>query len=250
MSYQNEKILVAICNFNHGHFLKQSIESIQEQSYKNLDICVVDDGSYDQETIELLVSDLQSQDNRIRLLKNKSNLGKWHCLNSAIATTNAAICTSHDADDVSLPFRLERQLKTMKHHNSFHNLTGFFHCFSESDVVYNQSLYGLNDYKQSSSLLTVEHDVVLNAVGTGLNTHGINHYFTGDFETAGVTAMFNTNLWKSGIRFNPPNSGLRILSSEDSDFNARMTILFGRTSILAEQHYCYRRNTSTNTEEI
>lgn len=250
MSNQNEKILVTICNFNHSCFLKQSIESIQEQSYKNLDICVVDDGSHDQEAVEILVSDLQSQDNRIRFLKNKSNIGKWHCLNTAIATTNATICTSHDADDVSLPFRLERQIKTMKLHNSFHNLTGFFHCFNEADVVNNQSLYNLNDYRESSSLLTVNHEAVLNFVATGLNTPGINHYFTGEFETAGVTAMFNKSMWNSGIRFNPPVSGLRILSSEDSDFNARMTILFGRTSILAEKHYCYRRNTSTNKEEI
>jgi glycosyltransferase involved in cell wall biosynthesis len=243
MSYQNEKILVAICNFNHGHFLKQSIESIQEQSYKNLDICVVDDGSYDQETIELLVSDLQSQDNRIRLLKNKSNLGKWHCLNSAIATTNAAICTSHDADDVSLPWRISAQLTALKATETAHNLCGLLHCWSEKEVEEGRGTTA------PESLGCISKEETVRFVSQGFQSPGCNHYYTGNFETAGVSAMFLKKVWDIGFRFNPPGLGLRVLHSEDSDFNCRVTLGLQSTSILAERPYLYRRNTSTNKEE-
>ena len=61
--------------------------------------------------------------------------------------------------------------------------------------------------------------------------------------------MFPKVIWDVGLRYNPPNSGLRILSSEDSDFNCRATLLLRSTSILLETPYLYRRNTSTNKEE-
>ena len=83
----------------------------------------------------------------------------------------------------------------------------------------------------------------------GFKTPGINHYFTGNFETAGVSSMFHKTVWEMGLRFNPPKSGLRILMSEDSDFNCRTTLLLRSTSILLETPYLYRRNTSTNKEE-
>ena len=61
----NEKILVTICNYNHEDYLKQSIESIQNQTYDNLDICIYDDGSKNKDLIRSIVNELSS-DKRIR----------------------------------------------------------------------------------------------------------------------------------------------------------------------------------------
>jgi hypothetical protein len=91
-------------------------------------------------------------------------------------------------------------------------------------------------------------NLVNQLVSAGFQQEYINHYYTGEFETAGVTAMFYKGLWKIGLRFNPPGVGIRVLNSEDSDFNFRCTSLLSQTSILTEQLYCYRRNTSTNNE--
>jgi hypothetical protein len=83
----------------------------------------------------------------------------------------------------------------------------------------------------------------------GMNHPGINHFYTGEIETAGVSALFYRSIWKLGLRFNPPGQGLRVLLSEDSDFNFRMAVTYQKTSIVNEKLYCYRRNTSTNKEE-
>lgn len=91
---------------------------------------------------------------------------------------------------------------------------------------------------------------VANVVLRGYETPGINHYFTGNFETAGVSSMFLKKIWDIGFRFNPPKMGIRTLLSEDSDFNFRVTAGLRSTSILLEKPYLYRRNTSTNREEI
>ena len=238
----SEKILVTICNYNHNQYLKESIESIQNQSYENLDICIYDDGSEKQEEF-LEIIEKVNKDSRIRTILSKNNRGKWFGLNEAIRTTDAKICTSHDADDISLKNRIERQLNCLKTTNTAHNLCGFYHCWNEDDII----KYKKHEY--SENLIVIDSKSVYNLVVQGFNHPGINHYYTGNFETAGTSAMFYKQIWDAGIRFNPPNMGLRITHSEDSDFNLRSTILTQSTSILAEKVYLYRRETSTNREE-
>jgi len=241
----NQKILVTICNYNHAKYLKESLESIQNQTYENLDICIYDDASTSVEEVKDICEPLKSSDPRIRTIYSEANHGKWFGLNRAIETTNAVICTSHDADDISLPDRLEMQWKTLVHTQTLHNLCGFFHCWNEDEVNSLKS----EKYDREKNITVIQPEQVLELVNQGFQHPQINHYFTGQFETAGVTSMFLKTFWDLGIRFNPPNIGLRTLLSEDSDFNFRMTTLFHRTSITAEKLYLYRRNTSTNKEQ-
>ena len=240
-SQTSPKICVVICNYNHTKFLKESINSILNQSYKNLDIVVIDDGSDDQEAVKEIINKIS--DIRLRSIYLKNNTGKWNALNSAISTTDAVFCTSHDADDISLYWRLESQLEVLTKTKTAHNLCGFLPCWEEEEVRKNSSL------SKPESIKFVSGDEVLNIVAYGFNTSGINHYFTGKFETAGVSAMFLKSLWDAGMRFNPPSKNLRVLHSEDSDFNCRTTLLVRSTSLLLETPYLYRRNTSTNREE-
>jgi glycosyltransferase involved in cell wall biosynthesis len=237
------KVLVTICCYNHGMYLDEAVQSIINQTYTNLDICIVDDGSDADQNIGRITKDLQQRDARIRVIALPKNVGKWHGLNEAIRTSDAVLCTAHDADDISLPNRIERQVACLMKTQTLHNLCGFHHCWSEDDVVRIKK-----DYVPPSNLQIVNSEIVTSAVMMGKSTPGINHYFTGQFETAGVSALFYRQIWEMGIRFNPPGAGIRTLASEDSDFNFRVTALLSRTSILAEQPYCYRRNTSTNNE--
>lgn len=236
------KVCVAICNYNHQKYLKESIQSIIGQVYKNLDIVVVDDGSDNKESFREIINSFS--DNRLRTIELDKNYGKWKALNEAFKTTDALVCTSHDADDISLNWRISTQLYTMSVTNSVHNLCGFIHCFSEEDIKNNLS----NEVEKHIKIMKPED--VYKLVKFGKMQKNINHYFTGDFETAGVSSMFLKSIWEDGIRFNPPNLGLRTLLSEDSDFNLRMTTLYQNTSILMEKPYLYRRNTSTNKEEF
>ena len=125
---KDPKVLVTICNYNHEKYLEQSISSIQNQTYQNLDICIYDDGSKNKEKIEEIINKKIKEDKRIRFINSKENTGKWFGLNTAIETSDAVICTSHDADDISLRLRIERQLQSISLTGTYHNLCGFFHC--------------------------------------------------------------------------------------------------------------------------
>jgi glycosyltransferase involved in cell wall biosynthesis len=238
------KVLVVICCYNHGKYLKQSIQSIQTQSWKKLEIAVVNDGSDPEQGIDEIVESLSREDDRIKYYKFEENHGKWHALNHAMSRSDADFFTSHDSDDVSLPDRIFRQLRCLIETNTIHNLCGFYHCYNEEDVDYAISQPSLDD-----ELTVMDSDTVTKLVVGGFHTPGVNHYSTGRFETAGVSAMFHRAVFNYGVRFNPPKIGLRTLNSEDSDFNFRTTALLNKTSVLAERLYCYRRHTSTNNEE-
>jgi glycosyltransferase involved in cell wall biosynthesis len=235
------KVCVAICNYNHTRFLKESIQSIVNQKYSNLDIVVVDDGSKDQDVVREIINLIS--DNRIRFIPISKNSGKWNALNTAFASTDAVICTSHDADDISLGWRIGAQLEALVSTKTAHNLCGFISCWSEEEVIQGKEIL------EPKTLRFGHGPEIQQLVIKGFETPGINHYFTGNFETAGVSAMFYKRIWDLGYRFNPPNCGIRVLHSEDSDFNFRVTANLGLTSILAETPYLYRRNTSTNFEE-
>ncbi len=236
------KVCVVISNYNHSQYLNDSIKSIVEQSYENMDIVVVDDGSTNKSEVDEIVS-LYRTDKRVRYISYSKNVGKWHALNTAISTTDAQIITSHDADDVSLPWRIETQLGTLVQTKTAHNLCGFISCWNDDEIEKNKNIQKPDQVNVYSG-----EDIVKNVI-KGFDTPGVNHYFTGNFETAGVSAMFYKRFWNLGCRFLPPNQNVRTLTSEDSDFNFRMTTFFRSTSILLEKPYLYRRNTSTNKEE-
>ena len=239
------KVCIIISNYNHSKYLEQSIASALNQTYENIEVFVVDDGSKDQEEVRAIVKKFQEKDDRVKYLGLRENTGKWNAMNQAISQTSCEIITTLDADDICPANRIERQLAVFSViPNTLHVLTGFYHCWSDEEVVQHSLRL------ESGPLKVVPHENVREMVLTGARTPGINHYFTGNIETAGASAMFHRQVWELGIRFNPPRCGLRTLLSEDSDFNFRLTALLGRTAILDEKLYCYRRNTSTNEETL
>jgi glycosyltransferase involved in cell wall biosynthesis len=239
-SFEPPTITVVVPCYNHGRFLEESVRSLLVQTYKQLEIIIVNDGSTDNtaEVAEALVK----EDARIKFINFPENKGKWFCLNKAIESCEGLIVTCQDADDVALPQRIERQFMAMQLTESVHNLCGFFHCRSEAEVEEKKKIM------LDTELAGIQPDTVVQMVEYGFQTPGINHYFTAEFETAGTSAMFLKAIWNVGFRFNPPGVGLRIANSEDSDFNTRVTLGLRNTSVLAEQLYCYRRWTGTNNE--
>jgi len=233
-------ITVIVPCFNHGKYLQECVESVIGQTYRNLEIIIVNDGSTD--NTDEVATQMVKKDSRIKYLTLPTNKGKWACLNLAISVCEGLIVTCQDADDLAMPQRIERQFTALRATESVHNLCGFYHCFTEEDVQKHKNEYVDGDLKG------IEADIVSQMVQYGFEQEGINHFFTAEFEVAGTSAMFLKALWNVGFRFNPPGMGLRITNSEDSDFNIKVTLALRNTSVLAEKLYLYRRGTSVNNE--
>ncbi len=105
----NPLISVLLSVHNDDKNIKNSIDSILSQSYKNIELLIIDDCSTDK-TYDILN---KIKDNRVKIFRNKENKGLTKSLNILINKSNGEILARQDSDDISLPKRLEIQYKTL-----------------------------------------------------------------------------------------------------------------------------------------
>ncbi|PFH87079.1 glycosyltransferase [Bacillus sp. AFS088145] len=89
-----------------NNFLRESIESILNQTYENFEFIIIDDCT----TEENIKTILSYDDSRIRLIHNEFNLGLTKSLNKAIQLANGKYLARMDSDDISELNRFEKQI--------------------------------------------------------------------------------------------------------------------------------------------
>ena len=99
---------------NRSEFIEPAIRSVLDQSYKNFEFLIVDDGSTDK-TPEILKK-WEGSDNRIKVLSRPQSFGLPSGLNLAASQARGQIYARMDDDDISLPERFEKQLKFLEDH--------------------------------------------------------------------------------------------------------------------------------------
>ncbi len=105
-------VSVIMSVYNAEEFLRMAVISILNQTYKDFEFIIIDDGSTDSS-----LSILQSfKDTRIRLLINEQNLKLPTSLNKGIAISKGKYIVRMDADDISFPKRIEKQVAYMESH--------------------------------------------------------------------------------------------------------------------------------------
>jgi glycosyltransferase involved in cell wall biosynthesis len=108
------KVSIVIAARNAATGLKRCVTSLREQSYSELEIIVVDDASRD-ETLRIARS-LSLLDERVRVLSNDRRRGAAASRNVGIAAATGEFLAFQDADDVSHPKRIEKQLASLLEH--------------------------------------------------------------------------------------------------------------------------------------
>jgi len=103
-------ISVVMPVYNGEKYLKEAIESILNQTYKDFEFIILNDGSTDK-TEEIILS---YDDPRIIYIKNEENLQIVKTLNKGIGFARGKYIARMDADDISLPERFEKQIGFME----------------------------------------------------------------------------------------------------------------------------------------
>lgn len=98
--------------YNAEKFIKQAIISVQNQTVKNWELLVIDDCSTDS-TIEI-VEKIRSKDSRIKLFKNKENLGSAKTRNYGFEFARGKYTALLDSDDYWYPSKLEKQIQQLE----------------------------------------------------------------------------------------------------------------------------------------
>ena len=101
------KVSVLMTVYNGFPYIKDAISSILNQSFSDFELIIIDDASTDEtaNTIEIF------NDRRIRYFKNSTNMGITRSANRGLSLAKSPYIARIDADDVSLPERLARQVE-------------------------------------------------------------------------------------------------------------------------------------------
>jgi len=117
------EVSVLMTAYNREKFILESIESVTQSTFKNLELIIVDDGSKDN-TVELVRQSMQ-KDSRILLYQNENNLGDYPNRNQAASYAKGKYILYVDSDDQIQPDAIAYCIK-------------YFEAFPEADfsVIY------------------------------------------------------------------------------------------------------------------
>ncbi len=107
-------------------FIEKTIKSILNQTYQNFEIILIND-EISEKSLNI-VSNILNLDKRIKLIKNKENLGAGESRNKAIEKAEGEYIAFCDCDDLWKPSKLEIQINFMK------NLNLNF-CYTAYDII-------------------------------------------------------------------------------------------------------------------
>ena len=101
-------VTVVMTTYNSSITLQTALDSILVQSYRNLEIIIVDDASSD-ETVSMIKNYIQ-KDDRIKLISLNTNVGTYVAKNIALKVAKGKFITCHDSDDFSHISKIEKQV--------------------------------------------------------------------------------------------------------------------------------------------
>ncbi|MBO5321616.1 MAG: glycosyltransferase family 2 protein [Clostridia bacterium] len=133
----SDKISVIMAVYNAEKTLKEAVDSILNQTYKNIEFIICDDASTDNSY--KLLEEYAKKDDRIILIKNEVNSRLSFSLNHCLKYATGEYVARMDADDISLPERLEKQMAFLKENPEYQLVGTAMQRFNEkglADIVY------------------------------------------------------------------------------------------------------------------
>lgn len=107
---QNPLVTVFIPVYNCEDYIGECLDSILGQTYENIEVLLVNDGSTDR-SVEVINA---YSDPRIRLIENEKNMGIPYTRNVGLEEAKGQYMAIMDSDDIAMPNRVEKQVKFME----------------------------------------------------------------------------------------------------------------------------------------
>ena len=180
------KISIIMSVYNCEKYLQYSIDSIINQSFKDFEFIIIDDGSTDNSL--KIIEEYQVKDERILLIKNKNNIGLAASLNKGIKLGKSKYIARQDADDISNIDRLKIQYNFMEKNKKIDILgsnCSFIDLYNRH-IFYYDKFSKNNSYKETllSQQAIFPHGVAFIRSNTikKLNGYNENFYYSQDGE--------------------------------------------------------------------
>ena len=225
------EVTVVVPVFNVEKYLHQCIESLLNQTYRNLEIILVDDGSTDNSGA--ICDKYRQKDQRIKVI-HKCNQGLGFARNSGMKETTSDYITFMDSDDYADEDMIEELMRPIIDENADTVIGGFKKVNDEKKILfidsYNKKTY-IND--------AVYNDFFIRILGSSPGNH--------DFVRMSVwNSIYSMKIIKEHDIVFPSE---RIMISEDLIFGAVYYKYARVVSVISSSKYNYRYNTTSLSEK-
>ena len=163
----NGKVAIIIPVYNASEFLIESLDSIANQTYKNVSVLITDDCSTDDSFSMIENYIKKGRHNNFTLFRNNKNMGVPKTLNFMLKRTgNADYIARHDADDVSVKDRIEKQVMFLDenedidmvgsfyvHIDQIHGKKEYFYEKPVTDAEIRRNHYLINSFVHGSVMI-------------------------------------------------------------------------------------------------
>ncbi|HRZ85594.1 MAG TPA: glycosyltransferase [Candidatus Paceibacterota bacterium] len=132
--------------YNSEKYVAQAIESVLNQTFKDFEFIIIDDGSTDK-SLEI-IKKYAKKDKRIKVIVNNSNLKICKTLNKGIKLAKGKYIARMDSDDISLPTRFEEQVNFLEKNPDVGIVGSYIKLFEDSGKI-----LGIRKYSQEDKEL-------------------------------------------------------------------------------------------------
>lgn len=109
-------VSVLMLSYNHERFIAQAIESVLNQTFHDLELVIIDDASKDGS--RGIIESYQKNDCRVKAFFHLENQGIARTANEALKAATGQYLSFIGSDDLWVPTKLEKQLKTLTSHEN------------------------------------------------------------------------------------------------------------------------------------
>ncbi len=201
-----DPISVIIPTYNRARSIARAVESVLAQTYREIELIVVDDCSTD-ETVSI-VEDLAARDDRVRLLRQPENGGAAHARTAGVAAARHDLIAFQDSDDSWLPDKLQTQMRL------FADLPEDYVAVFGPEIIYGRDGEGSGKKYGPRRAACVP--------GPGLKVESGD--LSGHFVRANIMTLQTVLMKKAAFRA-AGGFDARLRNNEDWDFNIRLSRL-------------------------
>lgn len=130
---RNPKVTIIMPVYNGEKYLQEAIDSILQQTFKDFVFLIINDGSTDG-TDKILQS---YNDKRIKIMNNEKNIGLTKSLNKGLKLARGEYIARQDADDISFPERLEKEVLFLDQNKNIALVGTYYYIINEKGRMLN-----------------------------------------------------------------------------------------------------------------
>ncbi len=127
------KVSIVTAVRNGEKHLVESISSILDQIYTDFELVVIDD--YSEDSTPEMLNEFAARDSRLKYVRNTGSPGLSNALNLGLTYAKGSLIARHDADDISLPERLTKQVAFLDQHTDIDIVGSFIEMMNESGEI-------------------------------------------------------------------------------------------------------------------